>query len=188
MYWAGGQSTHRLPYEDIVVEAFHRFPADFQLRGYPQYPDSSDIHKPLYLALSRAGYVVGANKRFGLTPLGLSVAEGIVSASEWGITGTMQRLTRADQSELSRMRATRAHLMISASQFHEVVDSDFYAFFKVSARTKPHEFAGRIEAVETLLESSAELGHDVSDLRRSTDWLLDQFAELIQEITGGGDA
>ena len=32
-----------LQYEDIVVAAFQRFPEDFQLRGYPQYPDSSDI-------------------------------------------------------------------------------------------------------------------------------------------------
>ncbi len=37
-----------LQYEDIVVTAFTRYPEDFQLRGYPQYPDSSDIHKPLY--------------------------------------------------------------------------------------------------------------------------------------------
>ena len=28
-----------LQYEDIVVEAFKRYPEDFQLRGYPHYPE-----------------------------------------------------------------------------------------------------------------------------------------------------
>jgi hypothetical protein len=50
-----------LPYEDIVVAAFKRYPEDFQLRGYPQYPDSSDIHKPLY-EMKRAGLIRAANK------------------------------------------------------------------------------------------------------------------------------
>ncbi len=40
-------TTSPCRYEDIVVKAFEMFPKDFQLRGHPQYPDSSDIHKPL---------------------------------------------------------------------------------------------------------------------------------------------
>ena len=48
MYELAGGTTKSLKYEDIVVKAFERFPDEFALRGYPQFPDASDIHKPLY--------------------------------------------------------------------------------------------------------------------------------------------
>jgi len=57
-------STKPLKYEDIVVQAFEMFPKDFALRGYPNYPDSSDIHKPLYGILKRRGLVRAAHKTF----------------------------------------------------------------------------------------------------------------------------
>ena len=43
----GGQAKS-LQYEDIVVASFKKCPEDFQLRGYPQYPDSSDAHNQLF--------------------------------------------------------------------------------------------------------------------------------------------
>ncbi len=65
-------SPRRLRYEDIVVKAFEMFPREFQLRGHPEFPDASDIHKPLYGPLKRMGLVTAANKRFRLTQRGSS--------------------------------------------------------------------------------------------------------------------
>ena len=48
MYRLAHGHTSALKYEDIVVKAFELYPEEFALRGYSQYPDSSDIHKPLY--------------------------------------------------------------------------------------------------------------------------------------------
>src|SRR5947207_12305284 len=73
LYHLGTEKTHS--YEDIVVSAFEHFPTEFAMRGYPQYPDSSDVHVPLYKELKSAGYVVGApNKRFRLTAAGFERA------------------------------------------------------------------------------------------------------------------
>ena len=69
-----GGTSRALRYEDIVVKAFEMFPEDFALRGYPRYPDSSDIHKPLYGPLKRAGHVLAGNKQFRLTQKGLDRA------------------------------------------------------------------------------------------------------------------
>ncbi len=69
-----------LQYEDIVVAAFKRYPEDFQLRGYPQFPDSSDIHKPLY-KMKGEGLVRSANKTFELTERGIEVAARLVHAA-----------------------------------------------------------------------------------------------------------
>jgi hypothetical protein len=43
----GGQAKS-IQYEDIVVAAFKKYPEDFQLCAYPQYPDSSDARKQLF--------------------------------------------------------------------------------------------------------------------------------------------
>src|SRR5881409_1228386 len=74
MYDLAGGTSKPLKYEDIVVKAFELYPQDFGLRGYPKFPDSSDIHKPLYGPLKRAGYVLAGNKQFRLTPKGLERA------------------------------------------------------------------------------------------------------------------
>src|SRR5207244_261613 len=70
-----------LKYEDIVVKAFEMFPDEFALRGYKQYPDSSDIHKPLYGPLKRGGFIKSANKTFALTQRGVDEARKLVGVA-----------------------------------------------------------------------------------------------------------
>lgn len=57
-------SSRALEYEDIVVQAWKLFPEDFGLRKYVgEYPDASDIHKPLYGPLKERGFVLSGNKQ-----------------------------------------------------------------------------------------------------------------------------
>src|SRR5690242_7249731 len=84
MYELASNGAGFLKYEDIVVRAFEMFPEEFALRGYPQYPDSSDIHKPLYGALKKNGWVRSSNKAFGLTPLGIERAERLAKGGDTG--------------------------------------------------------------------------------------------------------
>jgi hypothetical protein len=186
MYYRSSGTTTLLPYEDIVVEAFERFPEDFQLRGHPQYPDASDIHKPLYEKLSKDGYVSGANKQFKLTKLGLMTAETLLEHEQsFGGRKPQVRVDREDERELARLRATRAHDLYSQGRGGEVVDSDFYAFFKVSPRTKRHEFAGRLRVVEELLQRALGAGHDVDDLEHTREFLTERFrTEVLDPILG----
>ena len=74
-------TTKPLKYEDIVVKAFELFPDEFSLRGHPEFPDSSDIHKPLYGVLKRGGMVRAANKAFGLTQRGVETARRLVQVA-----------------------------------------------------------------------------------------------------------
>src|SRR5438132_5483567 len=104
---AGG-TTKPCKYEDIVVKAFSMFPKDFTLRGYPKYPDSSDIHKPLYGPLKRAGYVLAGNKQFRLTQKGLERARQL-SASGRKIDKTAaERHSRDKDAEIPRIFQTEA--------------------------------------------------------------------------------
>jgi hypothetical protein len=187
MYRRAEGTGRLLPYEDIVVEAFERYPADFQLRGYPQYPDASDIHKPLYLALSKAGYVTAVNKQFKLTQAGLAMAREMIAAFEGSEPSGQPagRLDREGETEVARLTSTRAYVLYRTGRGGEVVDSDFYSFFKVSVRTKPHEFEGRLRGVADLLRRARDAGFDVEDLEQTRHFLLTRFGSLVDDITGG---
>src|SRR5207302_4435863 len=72
---AAGWTTGRVPYEDLVIAAWSEFPEAFSLRNHREYPDASDVHKPIYQTLKPAGYVLPlGNKNFRLTAEGLAVA------------------------------------------------------------------------------------------------------------------
>src|SRR2546426_10151529 len=92
-----GSTTKSLKYEDIVVKAFELFPDEFALRGYPKFPDSSDIHKPLYGVLKRGGMVRAANKTFRLTQRGVETARRLVEAAG----KTLEQARSADRDRKS---------------------------------------------------------------------------------------
>jgi hypothetical protein len=68
LYNAANGTTESVAYEEIVLSAWRLFPEAFSLRNHPEYPDASDVHKPLYSTLRANGLVepVG-DKRFRLT-------------------------------------------------------------------------------------------------------------------------
>src|SRR6059036_1321627 len=110
-----------LQYEDIVVAAFKRYPEDFQLRGYPEYPDSSDIHKPLY-EMKRAGLVRAANKTFQLTAQGIEVARQLMHSS----ASDKKRLTKAEEGEINRIVNSAAFQLFQEGRQDSILDTDFY--------------------------------------------------------------
>jgi hypothetical protein len=69
-------TTRPVAYEDVVVAAWKLFPPEFGLRGYVEkYPDSSELHRPLYGALERDGLVRVQRYKLALTESGLAAAE-----------------------------------------------------------------------------------------------------------------
>src|SRR5881409_4036002 len=122
MYDLAGGTSKPLKYEDIVVKAFELYPQDFGLRGYPKFPDSSDIHKPLYGPLKRAGYVLAGNKQFRLTQKGLERAKELVSANEKRGPKSGIRLTRDKEAELQRIYQTDAFRLFVEDKKEDILD------------------------------------------------------------------
>lgn len=165
-----------LLYEDIVVAAFRRYPEDFQLRGYPEYPDSSDIHKPLY-KMKRNGLVRSANKSFMLTPMGIGVAQGLVGASE----PTGNRLTKPEENEINRISQSQAFRLFQEGHKSKILDTDFYDYLGVSVRTPKGDFLGRVATVTQAVEAHGAKRNDkLSEaLARLHEWILGHFQEEI---------
>jgi len=176
-----------LRYEDIVVKAFRMFPQDFALRGYPQYPDSSDIHKPLYGPLKRAGYVLAGNKQFRLTQKGLERAKELVSTDEKRGLKSGVRLTRDKESELQRIYQTDAFRMFVEDKRDDILDTDFYAYLGVTVRIGKNEFLGRLNTVGDAVDTAAEVLKD-PPVRKALElhrFLLAKFSGRIEQVKSG---
>lgn len=65
-------------FERLVYECFTRFPAEFGLRRYPQWPDSARVNKSWLRCRTDKGWIAGSVKEgFRLTPAGEIVAERV---------------------------------------------------------------------------------------------------------------
>ena len=174
---AGGQSKP-LHYEDIVVFAFRKHPQDFQLRGYPEYPDSSDLHKPLY-AMKRDGLVRSASdKSFILTARGLDVARELAGVAE----PPQDRLTKQEENEVKRISKSPALELFQTGQAARILDTDFYDYIGASVRTPKGDFVGRMKIVEEAVAAHREKINDrLSDtLTALHNWMINQFQHEIE--------
>jgi len=179
-----GGTSRALRYEDIVVKAFEMFPEDFALRGYPRYPDSSDIHKPLYGPLKRAGHVLAGNKQFRLTPKGLERARQL-STLEKKIEKTGgQRLSRDKEAEIQRIFQTEAFRLFFDNQGDSILDTDFYAYLGVTVRTPRNDFLGRLKTVEEAVNTASILSKDPTSRKviELHNFVVGRFSNLIEEV------
>lgn len=157
LYKLSGGTSKQIRFEDIAVEAFKNYPSDFQLRGYPQYPDTGDIiHKPLYSELKKAGYVLSGNKFFSLTPKGIEFCKkllGFVSKAGKASVPIQDKLTAVQQREIERIKDSTAFELYSQSKKEDILDIDFYSYLGVTVRTDKNDFVGRLNTVEDAIGS-----------------------------------
>jgi len=156
MYELSDGDSKPLHYEDIVVAAFRSYPQDFQLRGYPDFPDASDLHKPLY-AMKRDGLVRSASdKSFLLTPRGLEVARELIGGRE----AQHDRLTKREENEVKRITKSQAFYLFQKESAIKILDTDFYEYLGASVRTPKGDFLGRLTIVEQVVTMHREKIND----------------------------
>jgi hemerythrin len=178
MYDLCGGEMKPLQYEDIVVEAFKKYTEDFQLRGYPQYPDSSDAHKQLY-EMKKKGLLRTANKTFELTERGLEVAKQMFHDTT---AENKDRLTKQEEAEIKRILNSAAFRLFQDKQDDSILDTDFYDYLGVTVRTSRGDFQGRLSNVEHAVKAHAEKRNDklsavLKDLHK---FLSEKFKEEIE--------
>jgi hypothetical protein len=192
MYILSNGTTRSLKYEDIVVKAYRMFSDDFALRGYREYPDASDIHKPLYGPLKRAGYVLSANKMFRLTEKGLAHAERLmkaykaVSSDEFVGTGTGDRLDRESKAELDRIVESEAFRLFVEGKRDNILDTDFYAYLQTTVRTPRNEFLGRLQTVEDAVKYASTINEDprYGVVQQLHQFMMEKFREIVDRKGG----
>lgn len=170
-------------YEDIVVKAWELHPGDFGLRGYSErFPDSSDLHKPLYNALKSKGWVKTGpkgQKRFALTTFGWERARDRF-AGDLGIGTTSDRATRVTEEEIRYLETTKATELFYAGRKEDILDTDFYSFYRTSVRAPAQEFEGRLAQVSGALNEARQkkvaLAEELGNVDR---YLRERFESVI---------
>src|SRR2546428_3846297 len=163
------------------------FPQDFALRGYPKYPDSSDIHKPLYGPLKRAGYILAGNKQFRLTAKGIERGRTLSGGEKSGPKKVAERLSRTDELELHRIHQSDAFQLFLQGKGDRILDTDFYAYLGVTVRTDRNEFLGRLKTVEDSVQAGVRILADPGSTktRELHEYLLNKFRAVIERMRLG---
>lgn len=187
--------TKQVRFEDIAVGVYKKFPADFQLRGYPEYPDTGDIvHKPLYSELKKNGYVLSGNKYFSLTPKGIEYAKKLLKTVSYKEdilpkTENFTKFTADQQKELERIKASTAVEMFMNGKKDDILDIDFYSYLGVTVRTNKFDFLGRLTTVEDAIKATKGRSEDLySKLRECHEFLMSKFRSnvaFVQNSKGG---
>ena len=169
-------------YEDIVVAAFKKYPQDFQLRGYPQYPDSSDlIHKPLY-DFRKKGFIEANNKVFTLTQRGLSVATKIREMTTGRNIISSGKLSRYAEEETARITTLDGFRLFLNGEETKITDTDFYNYLGVTARTPRNDFLGRLRTITDAvkeLESIKTADTVRSRIPQYHKFMIEKFKHII---------
>ena len=145
----GDAGRARLEYEDIVIGLFKKYPHDFHLRGYPEYPDSGGlIHKRLY-DFKKKGYVNASNNIFSITERGIELAQKLSGNEKENLT---DRLPRSAETEVSRVKSLEGFGLFAKSESSKLSDNDFYSYLGVTVRTQKNAFIGRLETMKAVID------------------------------------
>jgi len=186
LYNLAGGTTKKIRFENIAVSAYQTYKADFQLRGFPQYPDTGDIvHKPLYSELKKHGYILSGNKYFSLTPKGIEYAKRILN-SDKEISKTDNsyvKFTIDQQKEIERIKDTAAFRLFYEGKQEEILDIDFYSYLGVTVRTNKFDFLGRLATVEDAIAATKNKSRLLyKELMKCHTFLKKRFKDNLEYI------
>ena len=180
-----GHGRAKVRYEDIVVGLFKKYPHDFHLKGYVEYPDSGDlIHKPLYI-FKKKGYVNAANKIFSLTDRGVELAMQLATKEEQGTGETKDRLSRSAETEVNRIKGLEGFALFVSGNRTDFSDNDFYNYLGATVRTQKNAFIGRLETMDALTSELAKYGSDplYSNVLEYHKFLMERSLPVIDFFT-----
>jgi hypothetical protein len=184
LYKLSRESKAKIRFEDIAVSAFKTFPEDFQLKGYPEYPDTGDIiHKPLYSDLKKKGLVLSGNKYFSLTNKGLEKGKILndILLGRHKFQKDQLKFTVAQRSEIENIISSTAYKLFIENKKEDILDIDFYNYLKVTVRTNKYDFLGRLQALEDAINilglKNPSLANSIQSLHK---FLLKKFDKNVQ--------
>lgn len=160
LYELSGGTTKNLHYEDIVVALFKKYPKDFAMRGYPEYPDSEGVNHEFYRGdMKKSGKINYSNKIFSLTDKGLNYVEKLFDSSNHKEPVHVEKLPRFANKEIERIRKTEGFKLFIGGETEKLNDTDFYTYLGVTPRTLKNDFIGRLN---TMNDAIKELGEAVN--------------------------
>ena len=157
--------------EDLIVRAHALFPGDFSLKGYREFPDSNavltqvmGIKAPLII---RGWVEKTGTKRYRVTPKGLHDLSDRTGdqASSAIATEAVVSIERKQDESIGRLLTSTAFDWYKSGRADEITFHHFCRFIGLSARDKWQRVAGRIKAVEHLIDEARQIGEGGQGLK-----------------------
>ena len=139
-------------YENIVVELFKRYPKEFHLKGYPEYPDSGDGPQRILYEEKKRGNVLCGNKYFKLTPKGFATVESLKAQLKGKSINEKERISAYTQNEINRISTLNGFNLFLRGELDKIFDNDFYNYLGVTVRSERSDFKGRIRALSDIVK------------------------------------
>ena len=184
-YKAAGGTTAKVPYEELVLQAWRDFPEAFSLRNHPEHPDASDVHKRLYQSLKTSGLVVSlGNKVFRLTDKGVAVAKELQDALDGQLqSAAVRERARLSRSELSFVQSalkSRVFAEWSMGNKERLVDYDARVFFQFSTATPIEDRRRRVAFALEAIEKAVRFGIEgAAELEGLAKHLIERFGRQL---------
>jgi len=165
-----------LKYEDIIVNLFKTYPQDFHLRGYPEYPDTSN---QAFYSLRKDGLIQVRNKFVALTEKGVITAKQIIREKSRLPQKSSQKLSRDIIGEIDRIKNTDAFHLFVTDKREQIVDTDFFAYLGTTVRTERTDFRARLKTVQDVIEAITTKNEykAIIDLHN---YLFERFKDIIK--------
>jgi len=183
LYDFGQGKIVKVRYEDIVVGVFKKYPEDFHLKGYKEYPDTGDlIHKPLY-DFRKKGYVNAVSKVFSLTDRGIEFAKRLTGKSIAIPSG--DRLSRSASAEMIRIKDLEGFILFLEGKGAQLSENDFYNYLGVTVRTRRNAFIGRLETMDALIIELKKHKNDrlYESVHEYHKFLMEKYKNIIEFFT-----
>lgn len=202
------EQTGKRPFsaEDLVVEAWKRFPDAFSLDGYAEYPDSNRVYVEIMGSkpLRTRGWITKiGGKRYQVTEAGHLAYKGLSWVNGESM-GPSVDLSREQRLLISRLLSSTALKKARADNIESIIFPDACAFWDISSRSVAKTLHGRLQSVEAVLaavrqviskSSSLDLGHggdtleldDLELLMETHALLLEMFAKELDIIRARRD-
>lgn len=141
-----------IKFEDIAVSLFKRFPRDFHLKGYKDYPDSGDmVKRPLY-TLRDNGLLTVRNMIFSLTDKGLDVVKKIEKQVAGREIEMGENFDRYIGKELKRIKSLNCFKLFINKKFDSILDTDFFDYLGTSVKAEKNDFKSRLDIITEVAE------------------------------------
>lgn len=162
-------------YEDVIVRLFKTYPTDFHLRGYPEYPDTSN---QAFYSLRKDGFIQVRNKFVALTEKGITYAKQITKV-QIKPQKSSQKLGRDITGEIGKIKNTDAYQLFITGKHDLIVDTDFFAYLGTTVKTERTDFRARIKTIKDVIEAiKANTEYKlIIDLHK---YLFETFRDIIK--------
>jgi hypothetical protein len=169
-----------LKYEDVYVRAFKKYPNDFQLRGYQEYPDTELMSKKIY-DLRKNGALQVHRKFITITEKGKTIADKLIqSGNRHSDKDALSKtLSRDILNQIDRIKNTDAFQLFANNKREQIVDTDFFTYLGTTVRTERTDFRARIKTVQDVIEN-IKASDEYKIIVELHNYLFEKFKDLIK--------